>query len=302
MSSFFIGVDGGGTGTRAVLLDVEGRELGRASGAAAVANAREPDRAARAVRDVCSAAARVVGRSLPADVVWAGLSGAGREAARYAVELELGRLSVGASVRVDTDVRAAFHDAFSDGPGVLLVAGTGSIAWGRAEDGREGRVGGWGHHIGDEGSGYAIGREALRRVTRHADGRAPATDLEERVLDHLRLHRADDLVGWINEAERSEVASLAPLVVDTARSGDGIAQEIVQRAVEELEGHVLTLLENLGPWSTAPPVALSGGLIEPGRPLRESVETALERHLIRPLQRPLDPALGAARLALSLHT
>jgi glucosamine kinase len=282
VSSFFIGVDGGGTRTRAVLLDAEGRELGRASGAAAVANAREPDRAARAVRDVCSAAARVVGRSLPADVVWAGLSGAGREAARYAVELELGRLSVGARVRVDTDVRASFHDAFSDGPGVLLV--------------------GWGHHIGDEGSGYAIGREALRRVTRHADGRAPATDLEERVLDHLRLHRADDLVGWINEAERSEVASLAPLVVDTARSGDGIAQEIVQRAVEELEGHVLTVLENLGPWSTAPPVALSGGLIEPGRPLRESVETALERHLIRPLQRPLDPALGAARLALSLHT
>lgn len=300
MSAFFIGVDGGGTGTRAVVLDAEGLEVGRASGYAAVADALRPGLAAGAVHDVCLTAAQAVGRSLPADGVWAGLSGAGREAARSAVEMELGRLNVGATVRVDTDVKAAFHDAFADGPGVLLIAGTGSIAWGRAEDGREGRAGGWGHHIGDEGSGYALGKEALRRVTRHADGRAPATDLLHRVLEHLRLDRVEDLVAWVNEAERSEVASLAPLVVETARSGDGVAGEMVQRAIEELEGHVLAVLENLGPWAAPPPVALSGGLLQPGGPLRSAVEDALEKHRVRVVQRVLDPALGAARLARSL--
>jgi len=302
VSAFFIGVDGGGTDTRAVVLDADGREVGRASGQAAVADARRPAVAAEAVRNVCLAAARAVDRSLPADVVWAGLSGAGREAARSAVELELSRLEVGTTVRVDTDVKAAFHDAFADGPGVLLIAGTGSIAWGRAEDGREGRVGGWGHHIGDEGSGYALGREALSRVTRHADGRAPATDLLHRVLEHLQLDRVDDLVAWVNDAKRSEVASLAPLVVETARSGDEVAGEMVLRATQELEGHVLAVLENLGPWAAPPPVALCGGLLQPGGPLRRAVEEALAKHRVRVLQRALDPALGAARLARSLHT
>lgn len=270
------------------------------SGPAAVASAHRPDEAARAVTELCADAAQAVGRSLPADGVWAGLSGAGREAARISVEQELARMGVGRKVRVDTDVRAAFYDAFADGPGVLLIAGTGSIAWGRAEDGREGRVGGWGHYIGDEGSGYAIGMEALRRVTREADGRALETDLRRRVLARLGLDRVDDLVGWIQGAERSEVASLAPLVVETAHQGDRAADEIVGRAVEELEGHVLTLLENLGPWSGPPSLALGGGLLHPGGPLRDRMEEALAKHRIRPLARKLDPALGAARLALTL--
>jgi glucosamine kinase len=254
------------------------------------------------VKELCADAVRAVGRSLPADGVWAGLSGAGREAARIAVELELERMGVGHRVRVDTDVRAAFYDAFADSPGVLLIAGTGSIAWGRAEDGREARVGGWGRYIGDEGSGYAIGIEALRRVTRDADGRAMATDLRSGVLDRLGLDRVDDLVSWIHGAERAEVASLTPLVVETARRGDGVAEEILERAVEELEGHVLTIMETLAPWLTPPSLALGGGLLHPGGPLRDRMEEALAKHRLRPLARKLDPALGAARLALASET
>lgn len=301
MSTFVIGVDGGGTRTRAVVLDAEGREEGRVSGPPAVADARRPEEAARSVATVCAAAARAVGRALPADAMWAGLSGAGRETARSAVELELGRMGVATRVRVGTDVRAAFHDAFAEGPGILLIAGTGSIAWGRAEDGREGRVGGWGHHLGDEGSGYALGKEALRRVARHADGRAPETTLQRRVLERLGLERVDELVSWIQEAERAEIADLAPLVVETAREGDGVAGEIVVQAVEELERHVLTILENLGPWSSPPPVVLAGGLLLGEGPLREPLVKLLARHRILPAEQELDPALGAARLALSLR-
>lgn len=299
MSRFVVGVDGGGTHTRAVVLDAEGQEMGRADGRAAMATARDPRPAAEAVAEVCAAAARSAGRSLPADVLWAGLTGAGRESARRAVELELERLGVAADVRVDTDVGAAFHAAFGDGPGILLIAGTGSIGWGRAEDGRQGRVGGWGHHIGDEGSGWAVGLDALKRVARHADGRAPATRLQMAVLDFLGLESVEDLVQWAAGATKAQVASLAPVVAAASAAGDAVAGEILAQAVDDLEGHVLAILENLGPWEEVPGVALAGGLLRPGRPLRKPLEAALKRHRIEALEGELDPALGAARLALS---
>ena len=109
MSVFVIGVDGGGTLARAVVLDAEGREVGRAEGPGAVADARDPRAAALAVADVCAAAAMAVGASLPVEALWAGLAGAGREAARVAVQMELGRMGIAAEVQVGTDVAAAFH-------------------------------------------------------------------------------------------------------------------------------------------------------------------------------------------------
>lgn len=299
MSRFVVGVDGGGTHTRAVVLDADGSELGRADGGAAMADARNPGEAAGAVAEACAEALGRAGLSLPADALWAGLTGAGREASRSAVELELERLGVAKDVHVGTDVGAAFHDAFGDGPGILMISGTGSIAWGRAEDGREGRVGGWGHHIGDEGSGWAIGLEALRLVARQADGRSGRTRLQGAVLEFLHLAAVDDLIPWAGAATKTRVAALAPVVAAAAAAGDAAAGEILVQAVADLEAHVLAVHERLGPWSTPPRVALSGGLLRPGRPLRRPLEEALAPHRLHPLERDLDPALGAARLALA---
>jgi len=247
---------------------------------------------------VVRAAALEAGVSLPLTALVVGLSGAGREASRSAVELELELMGLSARTRVDTDVAVAFHDAFADGPGVLLIAGTGSIAWGRAEDGREGRVGGWGHHIGDEGSGYAIGLDALRRVARHADGRARETGLLKAILSHVGVADLDSLVLWTADASKADIAGLAPIVAEAAAGGDGVAREILADAVDELEGHVLTILTTMGPWQHAPQIMLAGGLLMPGGSLRESVERALAKHSLTPLDRVLDGAMGAARLAM----
>jgi glucosamine kinase len=299
MSRTVIGVDGGGTRTRAVLLGSDGEELGRTEGWAAVADVHDPAIPAGSVAEVCAAVAQVAGLSLPADVVWAGLSGAGREEARLAVEVEMSRMGIARNVHVGTDAQAAFHDAFGDGPGVLLMSGTGSIAWGRAEDGREGRVGGWGRHLGDEGSGYEVGLKALRSVVRCHDGRAPETTLRERVLERLGLDGVGELVGWESQASRAEVAEFTPLVAKAASDGDAVSRQILVHALEELEKHLRAILTNLGPWSEPAGLALGGGLLGPGGTLRKPVEARLPRHHVQLIDRELDPALGAARLALA---
>jgi glucosamine kinase len=295
-----IGVDCGGTKARAVAMDASGQELGRAQGPGAVATAAEPGAAAAAVAAVCRDAAVSAGLTLPVDVVWAGITGAGREAARSAVERELSDGGVARAAHVGTDVHAAFHDAFGAGPGALLIAGTGSIAYGRAEDGREGRVGGWGHHIGDEGSAYAMGREALRRAARAVDGRGSKTTLVDDILLELGVSSMDDVVTWRATASKGEVAALAPLVTAAAAAGDMIAREIQGKAVEDLERHVVAVLEKLGPWSKAPTVALAGGLLRPGGALRDPLIRSLSRQLLTVFGRDLDPALGAAKLGLGL--
>jgi len=296
----FIGVDGGATRTRAVVLDETGRELARAEGRQAVANAREPHLAAASVADVGGRAARAVGMELPADGLFAGLTGAGREDARVAVEEELLRAGAARKVRVGTDFVTAFHDAFGDGPGILLIAGTGSSAMGRGEDGRETRCGGWGHHLGDEGSGYALGAAALRAAAWQADGRAPATGLPAAVLGFLELERTEDLIAWAAAAAKNEVAALAPTVGAAAEAGDPAAVEIVTRAVRDMEAHAVALRERLGPWRNTPTVAFTGGLLHQGRPLRAPLAAALLARGFTVLEREPDPAMGAARLALSL--
>lgn len=298
MSPTFGGVDAGGTRTRVLLVDGEGEELGSAQGPGAVADPGAPEVAAEAVAAVVREAARAAGIPLPLEALWAGLAGAGRESARTGVESALGRMGLATRVRVGTDVEAAFHEAFAGGPGILLLAGTGSVALGRGEDGTVARVGGWGSVLGDEGSGWAIGVEGLRRVARDADGRGRETALGPAILEALGLGAADELIPWARTAGKGEVAALVPVVARTAEAGDPVAREILAGAVAELEGHVHTLLASLGPWSRPPTVALAGGLLDPGGPLRTGVEAALHPHQVTILPHLLRPVRGAALLAL----
>lgn len=300
MADFFIGVDGGGTRTRALITNERGREVGRAEGPPSLADPGRPEVAAGVIAEVARTACEQAGAPVPAAALYAGVAGTGRETTRSGVELALQREGVARRVRVGTDVSVTFADAFEDGPGILVLAGTGSIAWGRAEDGHEARVGGWGSIIGDEGSGYGIGREALRRVARDADGRGPDTELSAAILSRLGLDSLDELVGWSHEASKADIAGLVPVVVEQSRKGDAVAGEILVRAVEELEGHVLTLLQTLGPWGQAPRVALAGGLLEPGRALREPLRKVLFQHHLKQVDHQPVAVRGAVKLARGL--
>jgi N-acetylglucosamine kinase-like BadF-type ATPase len=179
-----------------------------------------------------------------------------------------------------------------------VICGTGSIAWGRSEAGDLARCGGWGYLLGDEGSGYAIGIAAVRAALRSHDGRAGETPLFGLVLEHTGETDPDALIRWGAAATRADVAALAPAVIEAAAL-DPTAAGIVETATRELAEHVAALHARLGPWSGPVPIAFTGGLIAPGRPLRQALESELADWTLdlALLDRAVDAALGAAALA-----
>ena len=295
---FVIGVDGGGTLSRAVVLDERGAEVGRAERPGSVVTQEAPGDAVRAVCEAARSAVDEAGLALPGAVLWAGLAGAGREKARVSVSDALASTGLADRVHVGTDAEAALQDAFGDGPGILLIAGTGSIAWGRGMDAAWVRVGGWGQSIGDEGSGYAIGVAALQHVLRAHDGRDPPTSMAEQVLAQSGAADAAALVGWIESASKGEVAALVPVVTAAAARLDSAAISILGRAVTELEAHVGSILERTGPWDAPAPLVVWGGLLQEGGALRSATLQALERYPVSVSHVELDSPRGAARLAL----
>ncbi len=296
MSRVFVGVDGGGTRTRAVAIDEGGRVLDtpttRANGPSSLIDPVQPGRSADAVEMTVRTLAAVLGREPPWEAIWTGLAGAGNEAARAEVEADLAGRGLAGVVVVGTDVEAALEDAFPDRPGILLVSGTGSVAAARLADGGVRRAGGWGALLGDEGSGYAVGLAGLRAAMRMLDGRDRATELLPAVLEWSGVPGAADLTAWASTASKGEVAALAATVVAAAESGDPVAGRILADAVEALVDHV-TALDQPGP------VALTGGMIEPGGALLgPRLVAALEERGYPVLTRPIDAARGAARRAL----
>ncbi|GMR12334.1 MAG: BadF/BadG/BcrA/BcrD ATPase family protein [Gemmatimonadota bacterium] len=300
MSGIVLGVDGGGTWTRVLLARVDGEELARSAGAPALVDPTRPEASADAVAAVCREAADAAGVELPITALWAGIAGARGAGVCEMLGVELGRRGLAERVGVGTDADAAYHDAFGDGPGILLISGTGSVALGKREDGSSATVGGWGVVLGDEGSGFAIGMAALRSIVRGVDGRSMSTSMKEDVLERLGLDRPEELVSWVARSKKSDVAGLVPIVCRAAGLRDPVAETIVEGAVEDLTGHVLTLVRRLGPWTGRPSVALSGGLLGEGGPLRDRTRAALAGLLCQPIDRLLDPARGAARLAARL--
>jgi glucosamine kinase len=228
-----------------------------------------------------------------------GAAGAGREPEREELRKALRAENIASNVVVTTDIDIALAAAFQDGPGIVVSAGTGSVAVGRDKAGRRHRIGGYGWQMGDEGSGYAIGRAALGAVSRAVDARSPKTALSERVLQVTRSGDFDSLVRWAATASPAEVAALAPHVLSVAADGDQLARGIVDYAARELSQLAICLLPKME--LTPPvPVAVTGGLLAPDQPLRKTLLAKLaEEPTFQTTDTPVDAVMGALRLAAS---
>lgn len=288
-----LGVDGGGTKTLAALLDRSGRVLrtARAGGTNPIDNPKWRSELEAALRPLTAAGATAVVAALPAHGEVEAISAAQREAIATAFP--------GRPVSVLNDVDAAQIGAFAGEPGILILSGTGSMAWARDAEGRSHRVGGWGDVLGDEGSAFWIGQRVLWRVTQSLDGRAPASGLTEAVFMELELdlaHPSDGIEGWVSGLDhpRSAIAALAPLALRLAGTGDGGAREIADAAAAELARHVTAIEQRAGvdaPWSYA------GGTFSSPYLLAKVAER-IGRAPVAPRLPPIGGALlAAARLA-----
>jgi glucosamine kinase len=295
-----------------ICADVGGSKtaVGVSEGGAILTRADGPGAAVRPGRALASAGmiAEVVRRALASvgrlsgDVLLVGAAGAGRDPERSELAKALHGESLASRVEVTTDVELALAGAFQAGPGIVVSAGTGSIAVGRDAKGARWRIGGYGWQMGDEGSGYAIGRSALGAVSRAHDGRSPRTALTDRVLAATRCADFDSVVRWAAAASPSEIASLAPHVLEIAAQGDLLAQGIADYAARELSQLAICLRPQLDAEQRIG-VALTGGLLARDRPLRRAVLAKLkEEPGLAPIDAPVDAVVGALRLAAQAAT
>jgi glucosamine kinase len=295
MSPILVGADVGGSKTAVAVANGDA-VLARASGPGAAVRPGRALQSAATIVEVVRQALASAG-ALRADVLVVGAAGAGRQPEQGELERALRNEQVAQRVVVVTDIQIALVAAFGDGPGIVVSAGTGSIAVGRDRAGTLRRMGGYGWQMGDEGSGYAIGRAALGAVSRAQDGRSPTTPLQSRLLGATRTADFDELVSWAATASPAQVAALAPHVLEVAAGGDVVARGILDYAARELSQLAICLQPLLGDRDRVP-VALAGGLLDPDTPLRAAVLAKLEEHDgLAVVNAPIDAAMGALALA-----
>jgi N-acetylglucosamine kinase-like BadF-type ATPase len=297
-----VGVDAGSSHTEALVADETVRSLARRRGHGAAVQPGQEQRAAAAVAEVVRDALAAAGVGLRADAVVIGAAGAGREAERSTLETAL-RAALGfpTKLRVTTDAAIALEAALRGRPGILLNAGSGSIAYARDASGLVWRAGGLGWQFGDDGSAYALVRAALGVVGRAADGRGPRTALSQRLAEAVGATTLDDMIRWTQTANRAAIAALAPHVCDAAAAGDVPAQRLLEQAAADLADHLAALLHRF-PNTHQIPVALCGGLLSPASPVRALLADIARERMpsLTILEQRVDPPLGALALAVEL--
>lgn len=314
MPPLLVGLDAGGSGTRAVLASADGMLLafglggpsGHAGDAASLHRLRRAlSTALEPISHYLKNASRPRTTTLR---IHAGLRGLSVDARRTTALAELTRLFPDQPASVSNDALIAQWGGLGGQPGVALLAGTGSIALARSADGRSARGGGYGYLLGDEGSAFWLGRAALAASLLALDGRGPPTSLSERLPEAAQQSSVADMVGWLYAA-RSPVpplAQLAPVVTRAATDGDGVALDLVQRAARDLAQIAASAARQL--WPTAPPepllVARCGGVWAAGACLLEPFERELRALLpsARSIAPRLPPVGGALLLALHAQT
>ena len=303
---FLLAVEGGGSKTTALLTDLEGKAVGRGFGPGSNPHAVGIESARKAIAmAVDGALINATGR-LPEGSTWretgiaaaclglAGIDGPEDEAQLTAWVKDK---AFAERFSVVNDSELVVAAGTPEGWGVALISGAGSVCLARSPQGRTVRVGGWGHLLGDEGSGYRLALDALRVATQTVDGRADAQALLRAILKHWSLADANALIRHVHAPGMtpSDLAGLASVVLALSASGDAAAQALVEQSVKDLARQVETAIHKLA--LEKPPLALAG------TQLRGEVRRGLLTTLTSPVGDVAyveDPCRGAVTLAKRL--
>jgi N-acetylglucosamine kinase-like BadF-type ATPase len=307
--AFYIGIDGGGTKTRCVLGNETAVLATTVAGGCNVVRSGEVHARESKAREALQSVVRqacTIAKISPAELraICIGAAGAARPDAAATLHHILAELNP-QQIKVVGDSVIALEAAFGSGPGVIAIAGTGSIVYGR-DNGRDSsqhtaRAGGWGFAISDEGSGHWIGRQAISALLRARD-EGHETELTAAILDVWKLDTIDALIQHANATPPPEFPRLFPVVVRFAESGDHIARELLGRAGHELATLASIVIRRLAPSAPYVPVAMTGSVFRQSAEVRRVFYNQLEASFsgIRLRDDFVDPVMGALALARAM--
>lgn len=299
MKGYFLGIDGGQSSTTALIADSTGRIIGYGRGGPC--NHATGDEGRRKFFDAvggCLREASNQARFPPANLKFEsaclGFSGGAADKEQYTRELVRAK-----KIEITHDAEIALTGATGGKPGIIIIAGTGSMAFGRNAEGRSARAGGWGYVFGDEGGGFDLVRRALRASLRMEEGWGPATSLAASLLRatgssdvNAMLHRF-----YTSEFSRPRIASLSSLVTEAAEAGDEVAAGILQSAASELAAYVEGVYGNLFAGESVP-ISYIGGVFRSHPLLTQFTELIRGRIGITPGPPRFGPAAGAVIQAM----
>lgn len=323
--SSFLGIDGGGTRTTAWLADERGEVLGRATAGPSnplkvgfdachrevLRAVREAMRAAVAAglsrhgSDVVAsssrrARAKLGGVEPPLQAVVLGLAGTDRPPIHRKLEAWLRKAIPARKHLLTSDAAIALRAAIGDSPGIIVISGTGSIAFAQDDRGEVHRSGGWGTLYDDAGSGYDLGRRAIIAALQDHDGRGPRTQLRDRICKALELNDISEVV--LKPLEPHAVAALFPMVIEAAESLDLVAERLCMQAGRDLAELALALARRLDWTKRIVPAVCAGGVFKSSAAVRHSFSGALRRGapLARVMLLEAEPVEGALAMACQL--
>ncbi len=295
-----LGLDAGGTKTVCLLANEKGMVIAESRRGGANLQAVGELEVEKVLHEAMEEA--LGDRTITPAAVCLGIAGVDRADDRAVIRSIMRRIGGRAKVLIVNDALVALEAGAPREPGVVVISGTGSIAYGRNAKGEAARAGGWGYVLGDEGSGYWIGRAALRAVLRESDRRGPKTALSSLLLAHFGIKEAQGLIHEVYHAslKPSAIGSLARCVQDAFSQGDAVAIGILRAAANELEGSALSVARRLDLVGESFAFILAGGIFRAVPWLTHELERRLPVAAPNSHARLLDrePAEGAVGLAL----
>jgi len=295
-----LGIDAGGTKTVCQLADEQGSVIAESRSTGANLQAVGELEVEKVLHEVMEEA--IGDRDIVPAAICLGIAGVDRPDDAAVVRGIMKRIGYKARVLVVNDALVALEAGAPGEPGVVIISGTGSISYGRNAQGVAARSGGWGYVLGDEGSGYWIGRAALRAVLREADQRGPATALTPLLLAHFGVQRPQGLIHEVyhSNLKPSAIGALSQCVHQAFTGGDEVAIGILRGAANELEASAMSVARRLGMVGQAFPFILAGGIFKAVPWLNDELSRRLpivaRNSRVELLGR--EPATGAVWLAL----
>jgi N-acetylglucosamine kinase-like BadF-type ATPase len=302
--SLFLGFDGGATKTKGVALNPEKQIIAEGAGKSANFQIIGVEQASRNIVSVIELILKKVSADFSQiKTMYLGLAGAGRKDDAEKMRdgfidfLEKKKYPV-PKVQVESDAIAALEGAFGGKPGMILIGGTGSVLFAKEDSGEIHRVGGWGRSIGDEGSGYALGRSCLTAVAKEFDGRGKKTMMTRLLKEKKNIDSPQSLIAEVYQ-KNFDISSAAPIVIEAAEKEDGVALEIVMANADELIKHICAMLNKL---KMPLPLVLIGSILSADNILSQSFRKKMvDKFPEMTIQNPeFPPAVGAALLAFKM--